>query len=127
MSASKRQPNGPGTFKYWRRILISCWPACSKPTSNASDHGPAPAVSSPVRNWLMRDWPAWSTCSPAMSGSNGSRANPNMVEIYRHELTVTPDQIDRWGHVNNRVYLKWMEEAAVDHSDRKSTRLNSSH
>lgn len=39
-----------------------------------------------------------------------------MVEIYRHELTVTPDQIDRWGHVNNRVYLKWMEEAAVDHS-----------
>jgi len=39
-----------------------------------------------------------------------------MVEIYTHSLTVTGDEIDRWGHVNNKVYLTWMEHAAVDHS-----------
>lgn len=39
-----------------------------------------------------------------------------MVEIYLHRLTVSDGEIDRWGHVNNRVYLQWMETAAVDHS-----------
>lgn len=39
-----------------------------------------------------------------------------MEEVYIHRLTVTDDQIDRWGHVNNRVYFTWMEDAAVDHS-----------
>lgn len=39
-----------------------------------------------------------------------------MPLVYTHQLTVTDAEIDRWGHVNNRVYLRWMETAAVDHS-----------
>jgi acyl-CoA thioester hydrolase len=39
-----------------------------------------------------------------------------MIAIYTHRLTVRDAEIDRWGHVNNRVYLKWMEDAAVEHS-----------
>jgi len=39
-----------------------------------------------------------------------------MTEIYVHELTVTEADIDRVGHVNNRAYLRWMEEAALAHS-----------
>ncbi|GAB6165144.1 acyl-CoA thioesterase [Thermostilla marina] len=36
------------------------------------------------------------------------------VYVYRHR--VQPEEIDRLGHVNNVVYLKWMEAAAVAHS-----------
>jgi acyl-CoA thioester hydrolase len=39
-----------------------------------------------------------------------------MPAIYLHTLTVAEAEIDRWGHVNNRVYLNWMEQAAVEHS-----------
>ena len=39
-----------------------------------------------------------------------------MPAIYEHHLTVTPDQIDRLGHVNNLEYLRWMIDAAVAHS-----------
>ncbi|MFT5522073.1 MAG: acyl-CoA thioester hydrolase [Pirellulaceae bacterium] len=39
-----------------------------------------------------------------------------MPAIYEHKLTVTPDHIDRLGHVNNLEYLRWMIDAAVAHS-----------
>ena len=39
-----------------------------------------------------------------------------MPAIYLYEHTVTPDEIDGQGHVNNLVYLKWMQTAAVEHS-----------
>jgi acyl-CoA thioester hydrolase len=39
-----------------------------------------------------------------------------MPAIYEHHLTVHPDHIDRFGHVNNLVYLNWMLDAAVAHS-----------
>ena len=39
-----------------------------------------------------------------------------MPEIYLHELTVIEADVDRIGHVNNRAYLRWMEDAAVAHS-----------
>ncbi|QDU81112.1 acyl-CoA thioesterase YbgC [Polystyrenella longa] len=39
-----------------------------------------------------------------------------MALIYEHHLTVPPDAIDGQGHVNNVVYLNWMQDAAVAHS-----------
>lgn len=37
-------------------------------------------------------------------------------ELYHHELTVVPQDIDVMGHANNLVYLRWMIDAAVAHS-----------
>ena len=42
-----------------------------------------------------------------------SRFMPALFE-YRRE--VVPEEIDRLGHVNNLVYLKWMIDAALEHS-----------
>jgi acyl-CoA thioester hydrolase len=39
-----------------------------------------------------------------------------MPAIFEHLITVTADQIDRLGHVNNLVYLAWMQAAALAHS-----------
>ncbi len=39
-----------------------------------------------------------------------------MPRIFHKSLTVGPESIDAVGHVNNREYLRWMEEIAVDHS-----------
>lgn len=40
-----------------------------------------------------------------------------MPDIYEHELTVAPHEIDRLGHANNLSYLHWMLDAAVAHSN----------
>jgi acyl-CoA thioester hydrolase len=40
-----------------------------------------------------------------------------MSQIYRYELTVSEDALDVNGHVNNLEYLRWMQEAAILHSD----------
>jgi acyl-CoA thioester hydrolase len=39
-----------------------------------------------------------------------------MPRIYHQSLLVGPESIDAVGHVNNREYLRWMEEVAVEHS-----------
>ena len=39
-----------------------------------------------------------------------------MPAIVEYHLTVTEDEIDGQGHVNNLEYLKWMQDAAVAHS-----------
>lgn len=39
-----------------------------------------------------------------------------MIEIFEHVLTVTERDIDMVGHVNNVVYLQWMQDAALAHS-----------
>jgi acyl-CoA thioester hydrolase len=33
--------------------------------------------------------------------------------MFRHVVTVTPSNIDHMGHVNNAVYLTWVQEAVV--------------
>lgn len=40
-----------------------------------------------------------------------------MSGIYKYELTVPRDALDENGHVNNVHYLRWMQDAAVSHSD----------
>ena len=32
-----------------------------------------------------------------------------------HALAILPDDIDFMGHVNNAVYLKWVQEAVIDY------------
>src|SRR5438046_2800579 len=39
-----------------------------------------------------------------------------MSAIYEHRLIVTPEEIDRLGHVNNLAYMAWMQDAALAHS-----------
>jgi acyl-CoA thioester hydrolase len=34
-------------------------------------------------------------------------------EAYHHPIGIVPDDIDHMGHVNNSVYLKWVQEAVV--------------
>lgn len=38
-----------------------------------------------------------------------------MTAIYKMEITVGPESIDMLKHVNNREYLRWMEEVAIAH------------
>lgn len=40
-----------------------------------------------------------------------------MSLTFRHPITVPSEAIDRLGHVNNVVYVQWMQDAAISHSD----------
>lgn len=40
-----------------------------------------------------------------------------MPQIYRYDLKVSKEAIDENGHVNNVEYLRWMQDAAVLHSE----------
>jgi acyl-CoA thioester hydrolase len=40
-----------------------------------------------------------------------------MQQIYYHELTVPQEAEDQNGHVNNVEYLRWMQDAAMQHSE----------
>ena len=39
-----------------------------------------------------------------------------MPAIYEHALVVSAEEIDRLGHVNNLVYMSWLQAAALAHS-----------
>jgi acyl-CoA thioester hydrolase len=39
-----------------------------------------------------------------------------MSPIYRHEIQVTADMVDGNGHVNNVVYIQWMQDSAIQHA-----------
>jgi len=36
---------------------------------------------------------------------------------YADEFTVSPEELDENGHVNNVVYVRWMQEVAIRHSE----------
>ncbi len=40
-----------------------------------------------------------------------------MPAVFEYRLTVAEQAIDGQGHVNNLEYLRWMQEAAIAHSD----------
>ena len=40
-----------------------------------------------------------------------------MQAIYRHRFIVGPEAIDANGHVNNVVYVQWMQDVAVRHAN----------
>ena len=35
--------------------------------------------------------------------------------MFRHAIAIGPDDIDHMGHVNNSVYLRWVQDAVVDY------------
>jgi acyl-CoA thioester hydrolase len=35
--------------------------------------------------------------------------------MFRHSVAIDPSDIDEMGHVNNAVYLKWVQEAVIDY------------
>jgi acyl-CoA thioester hydrolase len=37
------------------------------------------------------------------------------MAIFRHPIAIKPADIDHMGHVNNAVYLNWVQEAVVDY------------
>jgi acyl-CoA thioester hydrolase len=39
-----------------------------------------------------------------------------VAAVFHKSVIVGPESIDAVGHVNNREYLRWMEEIAVEHS-----------
>jgi acyl-CoA thioester hydrolase len=39
----------------------------------------------------------------------------HMPERFEISVQITPDDIDQLGHVNNVVYLRWVQDAAVAH------------
>jgi len=44
-----------------------------------------------------------------------TESSPNNA-LFQHEFTVPPEAVDRNGHVNNVVYVQWMQDVAVRHS-----------
>ncbi len=40
---------------------------------------------------------------------------PKAVEPFEMHIDVQPEDIDRQGHVNNIVYVQWIQDAAVAH------------
>ena len=35
--------------------------------------------------------------------------------MFRHPVAIEPADIDHMGHVNNAVYIKWVQEAVIDY------------
>ena len=35
--------------------------------------------------------------------------------MYRHDVAIAPEDIDLMGHVNNSVYLRWVQDAVVEY------------
>ena len=44
------------------------------------------------------------------------RADAVNSSIYQFEIEVTSEDVDRNGHVNNVVYIQWMQDAAIAHA-----------
>jgi acyl-CoA thioester hydrolase len=40
-----------------------------------------------------------------------------MLKIFHHQFTVPEEVVDENGHVNNVVYVQWMQDVAALHSD----------
>lgn len=40
-----------------------------------------------------------------------------MPAVYQHVIRVCPEDLDWLGHVNNVAYFRWLQDAAVAHSD----------
>src|ERR1035441_1610721 len=54
-----------------------------------------------------------SSTSNLLCGLKGQR---KMDPIFKFDIKVTADEVDRNGHVNNVVYIQWMQDAAIRHA-----------
>ena len=46
-----------------------------------------------------------------------SPAEPRADGIFRHRFVVPENAVDQNGHVNNVVYIQWMQDVAIMHSE----------
>lgn len=44
--------------------------------------------------------------------------SPSAARIYEYPINIVADDIDFMGHVNNAVYLKWVQAAVIDYWQR---------
>ena len=42
-------------------------------------------------------------------------SSDSVHRMFRHPVAIMPADIDHMGHVNNAVYLKWVQDAVVDY------------
>ena len=45
------------------------------------------------------------------------QTEPRPDQVYRHRFTVPASAVDQNGHVNNVVYIQWMQDVATMHFD----------
>jgi acyl-CoA thioester hydrolase len=45
-----------------------------------------------------------------------------MADYFKYEIDVPPEAVDANGHVNNVVYVQWMQDAAVNHYNSEGCR-----
>ncbi|MBA4054881.1 MAG: acyl-CoA thioesterase [Marivirga sp.] len=45
------------------------------------------------------------------------------MKIFEHELEVLPADIDEMGHVNNVIYVRWVQEVAAAHWNHEASAL----
>lgn len=53
---------------------------------------------------------------PEADTTSTQHYRPRMPTIYQEGITVEEEAIDTIGHVNNREYLRWMQDVATAHS-----------
>lgn len=51
------------------------------------------------------------------TGNSSVPGGGDLRQIYRYEITVPKEAEDQNGHVNNIEYLRWMQDAAMAHSE----------
>ncbi len=61
-------------------------------------------------NGRMRAYPFWRCCGSRDMSRQVSQAVPHLFAIQ-----IDPADIDFMGHVNNASYLKWVQDAVIDH------------
>jgi acyl-CoA thioester hydrolase len=49
-----------------------------------------------------------------------SRPKPQLEPVYPYEFTIPDEAVDENGHVNNVLYVQWMQDAAVRHYEAMS-------
>src|SRR5437016_2430632 len=80
------------------------------------------AVDSPKTTQITKNSPPNSTTPILPNSPTRLRPNsptpyyPPMSLTYTHTLTVPPAAIDANGHVNNVVFVQWMQDAAIAHA-----------
>ncbi|HVM22864.1 MAG TPA: thioesterase family protein [Sphingomicrobium sp.] len=50
-----------------------------------------------------------------MNGTVLLAGESSILSSFRHPVAISPADIDHMGHVNNAVYLKWVQDAVVDY------------
>ncbi len=78
------------------------WCSGGRVTSTAANTPPQPVASGPCRTYDSLVEPTDNPAAPA-------------PERYELPITVLPDDIDDLGHVNNVVYLRWIQDVAIAH------------